>query len=436
MENARSNGVVAGQLGSLYSLGAAGSLSDGQLLERFLARDDPMASEAAFTALVDRHGAMVLSVCRGELGDVHDAHDAFQATFLVLVSKAASIRRRDSVGGWLLSIARRVATRARLVSARRRRRLEHWDIERMLVEDNSAATMPAETEPDYAPLIAEVDRLPERFRAAVVLHYFEGLSTEATAQRLGCARGTVLSRLSRARNRIKQRLEQQGVSYPALIPAGVPMIRWLPPTPVPSWLAHGTIRAASSLGLAGAAVESVVCANVAWLSRRVTRTLAPLACRRSRLRDRPCGSRRLDRIGGYPQPGRGDSGRPGHGTASRFARERTDASRQTTGESRARRRAGPGARSGRQTGEGRRHLAGRPRSTCGWFRRSRTGRDRRSRWPLRVHGTQDERRASAWPAGQSAAESRRRCHDVRIRAGLGSHRSPEDGRGDRPPAPS
>ncbi len=67
-----------------------------------------------------------------------------------------------------------------------------------------------EAETDYAPLFAEVDRLPERFRAPVVLHYFEGLSTEATAQRLGCARGTVLSRLSRARSRLKDRLEQPG----------------------------------------------------------------------------------------------------------------------------------------------------------------------------------------------------------------------------------
>ena len=92
---------MAGQLGSLYSLGAAGDLTDGQLLERFLTRDDPAAAEAAFTALVDRHGSMVLSVCRRELGDLHDAHDAFQATFLVLMSKAATIRHRDSVGGWL-----------------------------------------------------------------------------------------------------------------------------------------------------------------------------------------------------------------------------------------------------------------------------------------------------------------------------------------------
>ena len=214
MASARSSGAAAGQLGSLYNLGAAGSLTDGQLLERFLARDDPAASEAAFTALVDRHGAMVLGVCRRELGDPHDAHDAFQATFLVLVSKAAAVRHWETVGGWLVGIARRVAARARVEGARRRRHLEQLGVERAALGDGSSTRQPTEAEPDYAPLLAEVARLPERFRAPVVLHYFEGLSTEATAQRLGCARGTVLSRLSRARDRLKDRLERRGACHP------------------------------------------------------------------------------------------------------------------------------------------------------------------------------------------------------------------------------
>ncbi len=111
MNNAQSSPVLGDQLSLLYNLGAAGTLTDGQLLDRFLARNDPAASEAAFTALVERHGAMVLSICRQLLGDPHDAHDAFQATFLVLVSKAGSIRKRESVGGWLFGIARRVAAR-------------------------------------------------------------------------------------------------------------------------------------------------------------------------------------------------------------------------------------------------------------------------------------------------------------------------------------
>ncbi len=274
MASARSSGAAAGQLGSLYSLGAAGDLTDGQLLERFLTRDDPTAAEAAFTALVDRHGSMVLSVCRRALGDLHDAHDAFQATFLVLVSKAATIRHRESVGGWLFGIARRVSARSRLEGARRRRHLEQVGMRLDLSEEGPPAATSPEPEIDYAPLIDEVHRLPERFRAPVVLHYFEGLSADATAQRLGCPRGTVLSRLSRARHRLKQRLERRGASPMVLIPAAESLTRWLPPLPVPASLAQATTRAACSLGLAGAAIESVVPAEVAGLSRRVARTLA------------------------------------------------------------------------------------------------------------------------------------------------------------------
>jgi RNA polymerase sigma factor (sigma-70 family) len=271
MESARSSPDLGSQLTTLYTLGAAGSLTDGQLLERFLARMDPAASDAAFTALVDRHGAMVLSVCRQLLSDPHDAEDAFQATFLILVSKADSIRHREAVGGWLFGIVRRVAARAQVEAARRRRHLRrraedppgsHADVE--------LGTAPS-AETDYGPLIAEIDRLPEQLRSPVVLHYFEGLSTEVTAQRLGCPRGTVLSRLSRARSRIKERLEQHGVSFAALIPAGETLTRWIPP--VPAGLAQTTVKAAGSLALAGAAIESVVPATVAALSRGVARTL-------------------------------------------------------------------------------------------------------------------------------------------------------------------
>ena len=88
MDRERPGGVLSGQLGVLYSLGTVGEWSDGQLLDRFLAREDPAESEAAFAVLVERHGPMVLRVCRRILGDPHDAADAFQATFLLLVRKA------------------------------------------------------------------------------------------------------------------------------------------------------------------------------------------------------------------------------------------------------------------------------------------------------------------------------------------------------------
>jgi RNA polymerase sigma factor (sigma-70 family) len=272
MTGQRSGGLRSGPLGTLYSLGTVGELSDGQLLGRFLARDDPAESEAAFAVLVERHGAMVLRVCQRILGDPHDAHDAFQATFLLLVRKAGTIRCRESVAEWLFRIARRVAARAGIDAARHRRRLEDLAAERRSALADPPAIPPI-AEPDHAALIAEVDRLPERYRAAIVLYYFEGLSTEAAARRLGCARGTVLSRLSRARDRLRGRLERRGVSLEAVWPVGAAMNRAAWSGTVPSALAHSTIRAAASLGLAGAAIESVVPATVAALARGVSRTL-------------------------------------------------------------------------------------------------------------------------------------------------------------------
>ena len=109
------------QMETLFRSGTAAGLSDGQLLERFVQHGDESA-EAAFAALVDRHGAMVLRVCRQVLGDEHDAQDASQATFLVLARRAGSIGRRESVASWLHGVALRVAARARLAAARRRAR--------------------------------------------------------------------------------------------------------------------------------------------------------------------------------------------------------------------------------------------------------------------------------------------------------------------------
>src|SRR3954463_15878732 len=112
--------AVLGHLRTLFNLGAIRELSDGQLLERF-ATDRGESAELAFAALVERHGPMVLRVCRSVLADPHDAQDAFQATFLVLARKARSLWVRDSIGPWLHRVAHRAATGARSAAARRRR---------------------------------------------------------------------------------------------------------------------------------------------------------------------------------------------------------------------------------------------------------------------------------------------------------------------------
>ena len=107
------------QVHRLFNFGAVGAMSDAQLLDRFVARRDE-AAEAAFEELVIRHGPMVLRVCRSVLHNAHDAEDAFQAVFLVLASRARSIRRSRSVASWLFGVAQRVATRGKRSAARRR----------------------------------------------------------------------------------------------------------------------------------------------------------------------------------------------------------------------------------------------------------------------------------------------------------------------------
>ncbi len=208
-------GVVGESLRTLFSVGTLSGLTDGQLLERFAAvRGGTPESEAAFTALVERHGPMVLSVCRTVLGDRHDAEDACQATFLVLAQRAGLIRRRDSVASWLFGVARRVALRARRQAARRRE-LERRRRARVGVGD-PVCSPPAEPWPE---LYEELDRLPESFRAAVVLCDLEGHSYEQAAGILHCPVGTVQSRLARGRERLRHRLERRGLSS-AIILAG------------------------------------------------------------------------------------------------------------------------------------------------------------------------------------------------------------------------
>ena len=156
---------------------------------------------------------MVFRVCYQVLGNSHDAQDAFQATFLVLARKARSVRKYDSLASWLYGVADRVARRARAEAARRRaherRRSELAALE-SADEKNDSET--------WTELHEEVASLPEKLRMPIVLCYLEGLTAEAAAQQLGCPRGTVLSRLSRARERFRERLTRRGVSLSSGLP--------------------------------------------------------------------------------------------------------------------------------------------------------------------------------------------------------------------------
>jgi RNA polymerase sigma factor (sigma-70 family) len=252
-------------LQTLYRVGAVGGLTDGQLLERFVAGHGE-AAEAGFAALVERHGPMVLRVCRQILDDPHDAQDAFQATFLVLVRRAVSVRKSDSLACWLYGVARRVASRARADAARRR------TFEQRVASTTGAGTVAeGECADPWAELHEEIARLPERYRVSVVLCYLEGLTAEAAARRLGCPRGTVLSRLSRARERLRERLTRRGLAVPAGLSAA-----GLSPDParaeVPAALAHSVVQAATWFA-AGATGAGVVPASAAALTEGVLRMM-------------------------------------------------------------------------------------------------------------------------------------------------------------------
>jgi DNA-directed RNA polymerase specialized sigma24 family protein len=143
--------VVLKNLHTLFQVGTAGGLTEGQLIERFLIHRDDVG-EAAFRALVERHAAMVLRICRDVVGDWHEAEDAAQATFIVLASKAGSIRKRDSAASWLFGVACRVAAQAKAKLARRRRHEERR-------AEMAAATMVQEDTPmPWLELYEEIDR--------------------------------------------------------------------------------------------------------------------------------------------------------------------------------------------------------------------------------------------------------------------------------------
>jgi RNA polymerase sigma factor (sigma-70 family) len=198
-------GVILGQLDRVFNQGTVTGLNDGRLLKRFVAERD----EVAFAALVARHGPMVLGVCRRILRDEHDVEDAFQATFLVLVSRAKAIRDGDLLGPWIFGVAHRVAVRARAHAARRYVHERSLTAARAVVEPPSRDCERRELR---AVLDDELARLPDPLLAPLVLCHLEGLTHEEAALRLRWPVGTVRSRLARARDKLRRRLSARGLT--------------------------------------------------------------------------------------------------------------------------------------------------------------------------------------------------------------------------------
>ena len=187
--------------------------TDRQLLDQFVRLGD----QTAFGGIVSRHGPAVLQVCRGVLHDPHEAEDAFQATFLVLVRKAPVLKDPEAVGGWLRGVAYRTAVRARCRTARRRA------FERTRAEMSRIDDLPNEVAPDLRQTIREeLERLPELYRRVVLLScYMEGLTHQEAARKLGWPLGTVKIRLVRGRRLLRERLDRRGVGL------GAALLLWL-----------------------------------------------------------------------------------------------------------------------------------------------------------------------------------------------------------------
>ncbi len=239
------------------------AVSDAELLERFVTSRD----EAAFAALMARHGPMVFGLCRRMLAHAQDAEDAFQATFLILVRKASAIGRRELLGNWLYGVAARVAGRARRMAAMRQTR-EAADMERI-------ATAMCETKEatDLSAAVAEeVQRLPAKYRRPVVQYYLQGRTTEEVAGELRCPVGTIKTRLSRAREMLRKRLTRRGLAL-STAALSTTLLAEAPAASLSPVLIGSTLKAASHFAAGDAAAGGFVSAQAAALTKGVLHTM-------------------------------------------------------------------------------------------------------------------------------------------------------------------
>jgi RNA polymerase sigma factor (sigma-70 family) len=247
---------------SLVSRQANGILSDQQLLESFLTQ----RSEASFEALVQRHGPMVLGVCRRVLRHTQDAEDAFQATFLVLARKAASIRKHESLGSWLHGVARHTARRLQAKTARR------------VTHEHRLTGRPAGDSIDdltwrelKGVLDEELWRLPEKYRAPLVLCYLEGKTQDEAARQLDWSKGTFRRRLEQGRDALGHRLTRRGLALSAVLTvpllAGTTVRAMMPPL-----LVEDTVRAGLAMA-SGRSTAGLVSGQVAALAEGGANTL-------------------------------------------------------------------------------------------------------------------------------------------------------------------
>jgi RNA polymerase sigma factor (sigma-70 family) len=237
-------------------------LTDGQLLENYVRSGE----EAAFAALVNRHGPMVWGVCRRVLGSHQDAEDAFQATFLVLVRRAASVSPREMVANWLHGVAHRTALKARATTARRQAR------EKQVPVLPEPAAQQQDPWNDLQPLLdQELSRLPAKYRAVLLLCDLDGRTRKETAQQLNVPEGTVASRLATARTMLAKRLARHDLALSGAALAA--LLSQQASASVPASVVSATVQGARLFAAGEVVAVGVLSARAVALARAMLQTL-------------------------------------------------------------------------------------------------------------------------------------------------------------------
>ncbi len=254
---------VLQHLRSALLLREGAGLTDGQLLECFVSRRDP----AALEALVRRHGPMVWGVCRRILRNHHDAEDAFQATFLVLVRKAASVTPREMVGNFLYGVARQTGLKARATAAKQGTR------ERQVTDMPEPAVKEQDLSGDWQPILdQELSRLPDKYRVAIVLCDLEGETRKEAARQLGLPEGTLAGRLTRGRALLAKRLARHGLLVTGGTLAAV-LSQNAASASMPTAVLASTIKAVTLVAAGQAASTGLVSVKVAALTEGVLKAM-------------------------------------------------------------------------------------------------------------------------------------------------------------------
>jgi len=245
------------------ALEQARDVSDADLLKSFLtSRDD-----TAFAVLVHRHGPMVLSVCERVLGDAHAAEDAFQATFMVLVRRAGSIRKSAPLANWLYGVAQRIANKAKVQNARRLKR----EMRAQPMADDARVDELSWQEMKSV-LDEEIARLPNKYRAPIVLCYLEGMTHDRAARQIGCAKSSLTNRLERARELLRRGLEGRGL---ALSAAGISVVlaEKARAMTVATKLAISTVKAATALAAGQTLAQTGLSAGAVTLAEQAMKSI-------------------------------------------------------------------------------------------------------------------------------------------------------------------